>query len=175
MLFNAFHLPPYLTAELDVTTKENFVMLRLESLVACLSTLRVYMLLRMVVDMILASMPKRQTISSYTGVNLGAIFAFKKLFNGWIGVACVAIMWSLSLVILAYWFRATEATACLFASAKHHMCATESARMWTSDGLNFYEKTNDMYYPNAMWMMYVTSATGMCMYVLVYVCVCVCV
>ena len=162
VVVNGFHLPPYLTAEIDVSTNNNFMMMRMETFVACFSTLRLYLLVRMVMDGILSHMPKRHTISTYAGVELGAAFAFKRLFNGWNGVVCVAGLWALLLMVLACWYRAAENTACFLPTTREPRCLGENARMWTSNGVSFFEKTNDLYFPNAMWMMYITSTTGAC-------------
>eukprot|EP00961_Rhodomonas_salina_P288061 3892195-Rhodomonas_salina.5 len=58
-----------------------------------------------------------------------------------------------------YWYRSAEITACFFESATHSTCDETEATQWTSDGVNFFEKTNDFYISNAAWAMFVTATS----------------
>ena len=56
-------------------------------------------------DIVLYQMPRRHTISNFTGVPLDSIFVFKKSLDGWVGVAMVMALWTTSIVCVGYVFR----------------------------------------------------------------------
>jgi hypothetical protein len=54
----------------------------------------------------------RHTISKFSSVNFGGLFAFKQLLVGWDAVGVLACWWLILIIITAYWYRIAEASAC---------------------------------------------------------------
>uniref|UniRef100_A0A7S0WHU2 Potassium channel domain-containing protein n=1 Tax=Hemiselmis tepida TaxID=464990 RepID=A0A7S0WHU2_9CRYP len=154
-----FHIPPYVTFEIGIVQMSNFSLMRVETFGAVINCLRLYLVARCFTDWILARMPKRHTVATYAAVDLGTSYAFKQLFNGWGGVYYVMVSWTILLGLFGYWFRAAEMTACFFPSTVDDRCVEASAIQWTVDGVNYFEKENDLYMQNAIWAMLVTSTT----------------
>lgn len=153
------HVPPGVTFELGGSNMGNFVLYRGE-MVGCLyNTLRSYLLWRVIKHRMLDAYPKRHTVATYTQTELQSSFAVKVMFDGWFAAFYVAHLWLFLMVVLGYWYRSAEITACFFESATHSTCDETEATQWTSDGVNFFEKTNDFYISNAAWAMFVTATS----------------
>lgn len=105
---------------------------------------------------------------------MNSAFTFKQVLNSEQAVVVIALFWFVQILLLGYWFRAVEATACLFGvdsgstargdylepTAAHPGCQEENSyqwRVWIIDG-NF-DKVNDMYLWNAMWSMFSSSTS----------------
>ena len=86
-------------------------------------------------------------------------FAFKSLMNGWSALPSITLAWLSMLLITGYWFRAAENTACGFKTTLDPICKTEQATRWSLDGVEYYDKVNDLYIQNALWAMFISSLT----------------
>ena len=168
------HLPPFVTFECGVMNWNNFVLYRAETIFMLWNTLRIYLFWKCFIDAVLERLPRRHTVSSFTGVRMNSAFTFKQVLNSEQAVVVIALFWFGQILLLGYWFRAVEATACLFGvdsgstaqgdylepTAVHPGCQEENSyqwRVWIIDG-NF-DKVNDMYLWNAMWSMFSSSTS----------------
>jgi hypothetical protein len=61
---------------------------------------------------------------------------------------CILIFWTLSVLVMGYWFRISEITACLppLKISSHALCSEDNAQIWTSYG-NRIQKINDVSVP----------------------------
>ena len=108
------HLPPGVTFEYGVLNWSNFVMYRAETIFMMWNTLRLYLFLKCFVDRVLAQLPRRHTVSSFTGVRMNSAFTFKQVLNSDQAMPVIVSFWLLQILVFGYWFRAVESTACLF-------------------------------------------------------------
>lgn len=152
------HLPPFVTFEIATWTMTNFVLYRAETVFCIYSTLRVYLLWRIIQFLVLSPYPKRHTVSMYTTASLKSGFAVKVMFDGWYAAVSVSAFWSAFILLFGYWFRAAENTACHFESSQHPDCQLPEATWWTENGVGkAFDKSNDLYLANACWAVFGTS------------------
>lgn len=85
-------------------------------------------------------------------------FALKRLLTGWSAILFISFLWMSVIVIYGYLFRLSEATACLFDhAAEHGGCNNPDASQWSLDsGASYFDKTNDYYLSNSLWVMFIT-------------------
>jgi len=172
------HLPPWISFEVGVINWSNFVLYRAETIFMLWNTLRVYLFWKCFTDAVLEKLPRRHTVSSFTGVRMNSAFTFKQVLNSEQSVLVIAMFWFGQILLLGYWFRAVEATACLFGvesgttggimyvkpTAEHPGCQEDNSfrwKVWILDG--FFDKVNDVYLWNSMWTMFSSSTSvGTC-------------
>lgn len=140
------------------------IMYRAETMFAVLSSLRIFLLWPILKNEILASLPRRHTISAFSNVEMGSAFAFKIVLNNESrALRFIAVIWAFTFLLCAFWFRAAEFTACLLPSAKSAVCNTRQAKFWSlgapEDADAEFEKVNDGYIWNALWGMFITSTS----------------
>lgn len=111
----------------------------------------------MVRSLALNDLPGRHTVSMLASVQLGSSFAFKRLLNSWHAVLWLTVGWALLFAVMGYWYRAAEISACFLPYAYHPSCARDDAKVWTVDGIEYFEKSNDFYMQNAAWVIFITS------------------
>jgi len=153
------HCPPFFTTSFGISSMRNFFVYRVETLLAVYNMLRCYTLWRCFVDVMMYQMPKRHTISNFSGVPFDWIFAFKKSLDGWSGVAMVMALWSMSILFVGYVFRVAESTACLFDFVDHPECATRGMLVFFRGSVTGEPMTKDAFPANSFWMMFVTTTT----------------
>ena len=105
---------------------------------------------------------------------MNSAFTFKQVLNSEQSVPVIAMFWFGQILVLGYWFRAVEATACLFGvesgstggsmfvepTAQHPGCQEDNSykwRVWILDGT--FDKVNDVYLWNSMWTMFSSSTS----------------
>jgi hypothetical protein len=179
VLISCLHLPPFVTFELGLTNWSNFVLYRGETLGALWGTLKVYHLWRWLRVVFVHTIPRRHTIASFTGIQLDTIFSLKQMLSARGALRGICATWALTLVILGYWLRAVENTACQFglphptalsshasaegpqaSTALHARCLEHNARFWTVHSIvGEQEKVNDPYLWNFVWYAFSTSTT----------------
>ena len=108
------HLPPGVTFEYGTLNWKNFVLYRAETLFMAVNTLRLYLFWKVFVDWQLVRLPRRHTVSSFTGVLMNSAFTFKQVLNSEQALPCICTTWCLMILLFGYWFRAAEASGCLF-------------------------------------------------------------
>jgi hypothetical protein len=113
-LLNFLHLPPGVTFEFGVVNWDNFVLYRGETICMMFNTLRIFLFAQCFVHIFLFRLPRRHTVSSFTGVRMNSAFCFKEILNSDSALHVITIFWFIMLLVLGYWFRAVESTACLF-------------------------------------------------------------
>lgn len=154
------HLPPGCTFEFGTTTLQNYVVYRAETLFCLWNTLRLYLLWRLVRDRALNSIPQLFTIAHYTEVRLGSSYVTKRLLKSWASIFYLATVWAGLILLFAYWFRSMENTACLIETTKDSHCQQHNARFWSLVGDEEFEKVNDLYMWNHIWLIFIVSTKG---------------
>ena len=101
MLVLFVHLPPFITFEIGILNWDNFILYRAETGMAVWNTLRFYLFWMCYVDWQLSYLPRRHTVSSFTGVRLNSAFAFKQVLNSEHAMVFIAGLWTSVLVILS--------------------------------------------------------------------------
>jgi len=156
------HNPPYYSFEFDITNLDNTIVYRSETLLCIVNTLRCYLLWRVITDHILDTLPRRHTVAMFASVKLGKEFAFKLMLNGWGAIWYIAGAWCFFVVLLGYWFRMFEISACgqeEFYQTGNPACDEDSAITWTVAGVGTFPQTNNIYMWNAIWCIFVTTTT----------------
>ncbi|EKX31032.1 hypothetical protein GUITHDRAFT_149535 [Guillardia theta CCMP2712] len=162
------HVPPFLSLEVPLYNWNNFLSYRLETLGAALNLLRLLLFWKCFRDSAISSLPRRHTVSSFTGVRMDSAFVLKRILNSPQAFSFIAALWLLLIVIAGYWFRCLELSACFFGTSQHPLCESEEAKVWvmsfhgehnTTTNAEAFEKVNDLYIQNAMWAMFTTSTT----------------
>uniref|UniRef100_A0A7S1E3M7 Potassium channel domain-containing protein n=1 Tax=Hemiselmis andersenii TaxID=464988 RepID=A0A7S1E3M7_HEMAN len=156
--FLMIHLPPGWTFEVSMDTMGNVVVYRAESLMCLINSFRAYLILRVVKDHVLLGLPLRHTISKFTSVQFAALFSFKFLLVGWHAVVHLASWWGVLIIVSGYWYRIAENSACQLSTTESIACEHPRALQWSLTGQTF-EQTNDPYYYNPVWVMFITSST----------------
>ena len=163
------HLPSQISFTFRAVSMGNVIVYHAETIDCSISILRVYLLAPLVVHEALADLPSRFAIANMAKIDIGASFALKRAFSSWRAPLYVMCAWAFSVLVLGYWFRSVEVTACqdyaLAADAasaaargdSHHFLEAR-ATAWTVDGARFFNKTNDLYIQNAMFLVMITSA-----------------
>eukprot|EP00293_Proteomonas_sulcata_P009046 CAMPEP_0184305260 /NCGR_PEP_ID=MMETSP1049-20130417/14575_1 /TAXON_ID=77928 /ORGANISM="Proteomonas sulcata, Strain CCMP704" /LENGTH=569 /DNA_ID=CAMNT_0026617277 /DNA_START=26 /DNA_END=1735 /DNA_ORIENTATION=+ len=159
IFFCSLHLPPFCTFEMEANAFENFLLYRAETVFTFLNTLRLYVLWRVFRDWILSDLPATHSISLISEVHLGSRFAFKRILNGPHAGAYIACFWASMTLLMGYWFRSAELQACFFSSAKHPGCQEHNARWWKLSGGETFEKNNDLYMQNSLWLIFITATS----------------
>ena len=113
-LVNFLHLPPGVTFEFGMVNWDNFVLYRGETICMMFNSLRIFWFAQCFVHMFLFRLPRRHTVSSFTGVRMNSAFCFKEILNSDSALHVITMFWLIILLVLGYWFRAVESTACLF-------------------------------------------------------------
>jgi hypothetical protein len=156
----AVHLPPFFTGAVSSEWQNNFMLHQLETTFAVWNTGRLYLVARCVADITLLRLPKRHTIATFSGVPIGYSFAFKRIFSDIAAGLFLSLTWGVLLLVIAYWYRASEVTACtLTAALPDPRCDAVGARVWTLDGVSTFTKVNDLYMWNAVWAAFMTTTT----------------
>ena len=146
------HCPPFFTMSFGVENMKNFSVYRVETIMAVYNVLRTYTFWRWYRDIRCSKLPKRHTISNFTGVPFNSVYILKKSLDGWSGVLMIVYLWSFSILSLGYVFRAAEHTACVLDFIDHPDCK-ERGLLFTSDnGLTFEERAEDYFPMNGFWM-----------------------
>ena len=156
----AIHLPPFFTGAVSSEWQNNFMLHQLETIFAVWNTGRLYLVARCVADIVLLRLPKRHTIATFSGVPIGYSFAFKRIFSDIAAGLFLSLMWGVLLLVIAYWYRASEVTACtLTAALPDPRCDADGAKVWSLDGVSTFTKVNDLYMWNAVWAAFMTTTT----------------
>ncbi|KAJ1495268.1 hypothetical protein T484DRAFT_1763363 [Baffinella frigidus] len=156
-------------AEFGILNWNNYILYRVETVLAIYSTLRFYLVWRCVRDAFLQALPKRHTVAAFSHINLGSAFAFKVILNGpwatvFVGVVWgfnillirpnsleqsgvqSGVVWGFNIILMSYWWRAAEVSMCLQEPHMHQdpECDERHAKIWNLgvDGEEF-TKTND--------------------------------
>ena len=154
-----FHCPAFYTAEYDTRTLDNIVVYRAETLAALGNTLRIYLVWRYYRDLVLFHTEKRHTIASFTGAKFGTGYVLKWSMRGWHAVPFMMVVWTIAIVISAYWYRAAELTACSLPTTRMvELCSQAEASEWSLYEEKFIHN-NDYYIWDALWLMYITTMT----------------
>lgn len=159
----AVHLPPYVTFEASAYQNGNFILHRGESLDSAFGTIRLYLLGRVFQNLSLNDLPLRHSLTQSSDVHVGAKFAVKRMLGSWRATLAVAGIWVATLFVLGFLYRVGEITGCMLPlEAQDERCKPEveqRSTLWSYDGVQFYDKVNDLYLQNAMWLMFVTGTT----------------
>ena len=94
------HLPPFVTFEVGLLNWDNFILYRAETGFAIWNTLRLYRFWMFFVDWQLGQLPRRHTVSSFTGVRLNSAFTFKTVLNSTSAVPFIATLWTSFVALL---------------------------------------------------------------------------
>ena len=62
-------------------------------------------------------------------------------------------------IVLGYWFRLSEVTACQLPGVTDPRCLLDNAKWWSMDGFEVFEKKNDLYLQNGAWAVFMTTFT----------------
>jgi len=108
------HLPPFITFEWATNSMDNFVLYRGETILMALNMLRLYLFCNVFVDQQLVRLPKRHTVSGFTGVLMNSAFVCKHILNSKQAFPIIILVWVWHIFFLGYLFRAFENTACQF-------------------------------------------------------------
>ena len=164
ILLISIHNPPFYTDDYAVSDmgRVNIYVMRSETMMASFNMLRLYLLWRVIRDWMVSDLPKRRSLAGFQKLNIGSAFAIKRMLNSWYSLVYLTAIWFCLLFLLAYWFRAVEVTACQLpgipASELNTKCDSNGASEWNVAGTSF-QKVNDYYMYNAMWVMIVTSTS----------------
>jgi len=162
------HVPPYVTWEVPLYNWNNLLTYRLETLGAAFNLLRLFLFWKCFRDAATSSLPRRHTVSSFTGVRMDSAFVLKRILNSPQAFGFIAGVWLLLLLVSSYWFRCFELSACFFGSSQYPLCESLEAKVWVLDfqgehnttvNVDAFEKVNDLYIQNALWAMFTTSTT----------------
>lgn len=151
LLICAIHLPPSVTFEVPAWQLHNFTLHRAETLFCTFNSLRLFLLWRVFKDWVLQDLPSQHAIEMFANVRIDSKFALKRVLNSWQAVWFLTTFWAMLLVIMGYWYRSAEVSACLFPNASHPTCQEDNAKRWTLDGSSYFDKTNDLYLQNSIW------------------------
>lgn len=155
------HLPPFTTFEAGTYTYGSFCLYRGETLLCLINTLRVYLFWRVMRDNVLSKIPKRITIQQITGIKLNSIYVLKRLTNDWMSVFYLCVTWVGVVVILGYWYRSVEITACLLGEwAQDPRCNEPGATVWSLEAGVEFTKYNDVQMFNAIWLTFIVATKG---------------
>ena len=154
------HLPPTFSPEygMEVQSK-NFIVYRGETIFCVYNILRIYLLWRCIRDFIIKAMPKHFTIEAFTQIDIGSFYVLKSLLEGWKGFQFVAFAWIFSMLVLGYFFRAFETSACLFPYHDHPSCFLPEAVLWKIDSGSLEKESILVRYSDALWAMFITSTS----------------
>ena len=140
----------------------NFVAYEIETIMASINCLRIYLVWRTVADWMLSDLPKRHTLAGFANLSLDSTFVIKRMLHSWKSMYYLMVVWVICLMFFAYLFRAAELSACLFplveGRSRPDGCKEENAKLWMHYG-NEYHKVNDSSFQNACWQMFVTATT----------------
>jgi hypothetical protein len=129
-------------------------------------------------------LPRRHTVSTFTGVRMNAAFAFKQALNSDAALTYIALCWGMQIILFGYWMRAAEGTACLFGvsedlaarelpgfmsntTALHAECQEEHVYTWKYlwdrifDESYSVPKLNNLYLWEYMWNVFGASIGGL--------------
>jgi len=116
------HCPPWYTDEFATTTYSNIIVYRVETIACLINTCRFYLVWRYVRDFMFLGLKSRHTIQNFTGIKFGSRIVMKFLMNGWSSTLIILIIWGICILILGYWMRAAEMTACYLKTTVHPAC-----------------------------------------------------
>ncbi|KAJ1487095.1 hypothetical protein T484DRAFT_1787673 [Baffinella frigidus] len=144
--------PPFFTAEIGIINWDNFVLYRIETVLAMWSTIRFYRGWQSIRDYVLVKLPKRHTVAAFDHLSLGSAYAFKVLMKGPFIIVMmkgnyaapfIIVLWGFSICLSSYWFRLSESTACLFKFVEDPRCEDENAKIWgLGNTAHTFEKKN---------------------------------
>ncbi|EKX41294.1 hypothetical protein GUITHDRAFT_142197 [Guillardia theta CCMP2712] len=154
------HLPPFFSPEFGMEVQNgNFILYRGETIFCVYNILRIYLLWRCIRDFIIKTMPKHFTIEAFTQINIGSFYVLKSLLEGWKGFQFVTFAWMFSMLVLGYFFRAFETSACLFPFHDHPSCFLPEAVLWQIDSGSLEKESILVRYSDALWAMFITSTS----------------
>ena len=96
----SIHLPPFMTFEIGLLNWENFILYRAETAFAVWNTLRLYRFWACFVDYDLAQLPRKHTVSSFTGVRMDSVFTIKNVLNGTGALQFITFQWTCLVMLL---------------------------------------------------------------------------
>ena len=174
------HQVPFWTFTWTTYSMGNIVVYQAETIFALANMWRLYLFWRVIRFKVLWVLPKRHTVARYTSVRFDSLFALKVLLNGDLGSLFIAFIWLSGVVIMAYWYRSAEITACNFPEGLTNgtivgrlvgtgenwkgvhipisECLRDEARTWIIYGQEV-DPLNDLAVSNALWCMFITTAT----------------
>jgi hypothetical protein len=152
------HCPPFYTGEYETGTFDNVVVYRAETLASLVNTVRIYLVWRYYRDWVLFHLARRHTIASFSGAKFGTVFVLKKSLHGWRATLFILACWMVSLVLVSYWYRSAEFSACYLPTTKAKVCSQSEASEWRLFQETF-QHHNDPYIWDSMWLMFITTLT----------------
>jgi hypothetical protein len=156
------HCPPYFEYSFGSTIMGNYVVYEVETILANVTFLRIYLVWRAIQDWFLSDLPNRHTLSGFNSVELDSAFVIKRMLHDDRTLYYLFLVWIFVILIFAYWYRSAELTACLFPEIQgrthHKNCSLRNALVWTIQDSEF-EKVNDTFFQNACWHILVTATT----------------
>ena len=158
VLVCGLHCPPGISTEFSTETFDNIIVYRAETLGALINTLRAYLLWKYFRDRKFLSMPKKHLIAGFTGAETNSVYAIKIMLRGATGLLTIAVMWFSSIIMIAYWYRAAEITACSLNTTLHPKCQLERAHTWSLYGSEFHHN-NEVFLWDAIWLMFISTLT----------------
>uniref|UniRef100_A0A7S4KUL3 Potassium channel domain-containing protein n=1 Tax=Guillardia theta TaxID=55529 RepID=A0A7S4KUL3_GUITH len=131
-----------------------------ETILCGCNLIRIYLCWRVLRDWILSVFPKHQTLSGFQRTKIGSSFAIKHIMHSWYAAIYMSLVWMIAIVLLAYWFRAAETTACTLPHIREEVpaCANPNAMHWVIHGMDF-NKSSHMRMTTAIWFILITSTT----------------
>lgn len=114
------HLPPFITFEVGVLNWTNFMLYRAETGFAIWNTLRLYRFWMCFVDWQLGGLPRKHTVSSFTGARLNSAFTFKTVLNSTEAVPFIAALWTLLTFLLGNYTSVAQRGVPVLAVLRYH-------------------------------------------------------
>jgi len=161
VLVLGMHLPPTCTFEMRIDFMPNLVMYRGETLMSLIGSMKQYTFMPIFRELVLRDFRQRHVVSRMTGVNVGMLFACKRIVNRITASRDIGILFLWLVVCFGYSYQCMEMSACWIPTAVREsveFCQRKEAWTFKINGSE-YQPYPRMRVWDSFWLMIVASTT----------------
>jgi hypothetical protein len=155
------HLPPFCTYEAAINTMPNILVYRGETLMSIVGLMKQYTFAPILRELILRDYQQRHVVSRMTGVDIGMLFAFKRVVNRVTASRDIGLLFLWLVVGCGYAYQCVETSACWVpGGVREHAELCQKREAWTFfiAGKEWNPSSRVRWW-DSMWLMIVASTT----------------